>query len=84
MAEGEILAGLRIASGENHGTDEVTEVSVVAYLYTSNQFERNPTELRAVEFSMPVTVLFSNFKRLDIVMMANGLDPSAASVSRQE
>jgi hypothetical protein len=44
----ERVVGFRIASGENRGTP-VTDVSLVAYLLRSAEFEPAPAAVRAVE-----------------------------------
>lgn len=67
----DLLAGVRIASGENDGSD-VTEVSLVAYLYEADEFGPKPAKVRAVECIVPVAKLFAFFKRFDLVMTRRG------------
>ena len=71
--ENERVVGFRIASGENRGTP-VTEVSLVAYLLRSAEFEPAPTAVRAVEVYLTPGEALAFFKRFDLVAMQRGVD----------
>lgn len=75
----ERVVGFRIASGENRGTP-VTDVSLVAYLLRSADFEPAPTEVRAVEVRVTPGEALAFFKRFDLVAMRRGVDFSSTHV----
>lgn len=75
----ERVVGFRIASGENRGTP-VTEVSLVAYLLRSDEFDPNPTDVRAVEINVTPGEALAFFKRFDLVAMRRGVDFSQTRV----
>src|SRR3546814_8178689 len=58
----ERVVGFRIASGENRGTP-VTDVSLVAYLLRSAEFEPAPAAMRAVEVRVTPGEALAFFKR---------------------
>lgn len=75
----ERVVGFRIASGENRGTP-VTEVSLVAYLINSSNFDPAPTSVRAVEIRITPGQALAFFKRFDLVALRKGVDFSSAAV----
>lgn len=75
----ERVIAFRIASGENRDTP-VTEVSLVAYLHSSTEFEPSPKEVRAVEIRVTPGEALAFFKRFDLVAMRSGLDLSTTTV----
>lgn len=77
--EGERVVGFRFGSGENHGSP-VTEISLVAYLLRSEQFEETPKAVRAVEVIMPPNEVLAFFKRFDLVAVRKGVDLTNAQV----
>src|SRR3546814_1086640 len=62
----ERVVGFRIASGENRGTP-VTDVSLVAYLLRSAEFEPAPAAVLAVEVRVTPGEALAFFKRFDLV-----------------
>ncbi|WP_289042687.1 hypothetical protein [uncultured Aliiroseovarius sp.] len=79
MTDSEGLVGLRFGFGGNHAS-EMTELACVAYVLQANAPDGKVDHVRAVEFSIPTTVLFSYFKRFDLVMTRKGIDLSTAEV----
>lgn len=77
--DGDLLAGVRIAAGENSGRD-VTKVSVVCYLHQATIFDPNPPKVRAVECEMTPSKALSFFKRFDLVMVRKGVRLNGAEV----
>jgi hypothetical protein len=77
--KGERIVGFRIASGENRGTP-VTEVSLVAYLLSTPNFEPAPTAVRAVEVRTTPGQALAFFKRFDLVATRHGGDFSNTQV----
>ncbi|CAM3066112.1 hypothetical protein SAMN05428950_105128 [Sphingomonas sp. OV641] len=75
----ERVIGFRIASGENQGTP-VTDVSLVAYLLRSAEFEPAPAEVRAVELRITPGEALAFFKRFDLVAVRRGVDLSGTHV----
>tara|TARA_R100001129_G_scaffold150506_1_gene112600 strand:- start:421 stop:786 length:366 start_codon:yes stop_codon:yes gene_type:complete len=75
----ERVVGFRIASGENRGTP-VTQVSLVAYLLRSDDFEPNPAQVRAVEVQIAPGEVLAFFKRFDLVATRRGVDFSSTYV----
>lgn len=75
----DVIAALRIGSGENQGTD-VTDVSLVVYVHDANQFDQQPSKVRAVECRMSPGKFLSFFKRFDLVMTSKGTDLMHAAV----
>lgn len=75
----ERVIGFRIASGENRGTP-VTEVSLVAYLLRSVEFEPTPPAVRAVEIRVTPGEALAFFKRFDLVATRRGVDLSCTHV----
>jgi hypothetical protein len=75
----ERVIGFRIASGENRGTP-VTDVSLVAYLLRSAEFEPSPTAVRAVEVRITPGEALAFFKRFDLVATRRGVDFSDTQV----
>ena len=75
----ERVVGFRIASGENRGTP-VTEVSLVAYLLRSAEFEPAPTAVRAVEVRVTPGEALAFFKRLDLVATRRGVNFNSTHV----
>lgn len=73
------IAGIRIAASGNTGAD-ITTVSLVVYVASSESFEPTPTHLRAVETHMSPGKALSFFKRFDLVMLRRGEDLSGAEV----
>lgn len=71
--EDERVIGFRITSGENQGTS-VKDVSLVAYLLSSEEFEPDPPEVRAIEVRMTPGEALSFFKRFDLVATHRGVD----------
>src|SRR3546814_14181109 len=75
----ERVVGFRIASGENRGTP-VTDVSLVAYLLRSADFEPAPAAVRAVEVRVTPGEALAFFKRFDLVATRRGVDFSGPHV----
>jgi hypothetical protein len=75
----ERVVGFRIASGENRGTP-VTDVSLVAYLLRSAEFEPAPAAVRAVEVRVSPGEALAFFKRFDLVATRRGVDFSGTHV----
>lgn len=75
----ERVVGFRIASGENRGTP-VTDVSLVAYLLRSAEFEPAPAAVRAVEVRVTPGEALAFFKRFDLVATRRGVDFSGTYV----
>ena len=75
----ERVVGFRIASGENRGTP-VTDVSLVAYLLRSAEFEPAPAAVRAVEVRVTPGEALAFFKRFDLVATRRGVDFSGTHV----
>lgn len=75
----ERVVAFRIASGENQGTP-VTEVSLVAYLLRSTEFEPAPDAVRAVEIRVTPAEALAFFKRFDLVATRSGVDLTHAQV----
>lgn len=75
----ERVIAFRIASGENQGVP-VTEVSLVAYLLRSTEFEPAPAAVRAVEVRITPGEALAFFKRFDLVATRRGVDLSNADV----
>lgn len=71
--EGERVVAFRIGSGENRGTP-VTEVSLVAYLLQSTEFEPAPLAVRAVEIRITPGEALAFFKRFDLVATHRHVD----------
>lgn len=69
----ERVVGFRIASGENRGTPG-TEVSLVAYLLRSAEFEPAPAAVRAVEVRVAPGEALAFFKRFDLVATRRGVN----------
>src|SRR3546814_3598213 len=66
-------------SGENRGTP-VTDVSLVAYLLRSAEFEPAPAAVRAVEVRVTPGEALAFFKRFDLVATRRGVDFSGTHV----
>ncbi|MPS66887.1 MAG: hypothetical protein E2586_00095 [Novosphingobium sp.] len=77
--ESERVLGFRITSGENRGIP-VTEVSLVAYLLRSAEFEPAPATVRAVEVRVTPGEALAFFKRFDLVVTRRGVDFSNTHV----
>lgn len=77
--KGERVVGFRIASGENRGTP-VTDVSFVAYLLRSADFEPTPEAVRAVEIRITPGEALAFFKRFDLVATWRDIDFSNTQV----
>ena len=77
--EGERVVGFRIASGGNRGTP-VTDVSLVAYLLHSTEFNPSPATVRAVEIRVTPGEALAFFKRFDLVATRRGVDFSDTQV----
>ena len=77
--EGERVLGFRLASGENQGTS-VADVSLVAYLLRSVDFEPAPKAVRAVEVRVTPGEALAFFKRFDLVATRHGVDFSNTHV----
>ncbi len=77
--EAERLVGIRIAFNEN-AEREIHSPGVVAYLVESEEFVQTPESVRAVEIDIPIAILFSFFKRFDLVMTKRAMDLSKAHV----
>jgi hypothetical protein len=75
----ERVVGFRITSGENQGTP-VTNVSLVAYLLRSADFEPAPAAVRAVEVLIAPNQALAFFKRFDLVATRRGVDFSNTQV----
>ena len=75
----ERVVGFRIASGENRGTP-VGEVSLVAYLLRSVEFEPKPAAVRAVEVRISPGEALAFFKRFDLVVTRRGVDFSDTEI----
>ncbi len=75
----ERVVGFRVASGENRGTP-VEDVSLVAYLLGSDDFEPTPANIRAVEVRVTPSEALAFFKRFDLVAMRRGMDLSLSKV----
>ncbi|KTT71777.1 hypothetical protein [Sphingomonas sanguinis] len=75
----ERVVGFRIASGENRGTP-VTEVSLVAYLLRSAEFEPAPAAVRAVEVRVTPGEALAFFKRFDLVVTRRGVNFNSTHV----
>lgn len=75
----ERVVGFRIASGENQGTP-VDDVSLVAYLIRSAEFEPAPATVRAVEVRVTPGEALAFFKRFDLVATQRGVDFSNTQV----
>ena len=75
----ERVVAFRIASGENRGVP-VTDVSLVAYLLRSAEFESAPAAVRAVEVRVTPGEALAFFKRFDLVAMRRGVDFTNAQV----
>jgi len=73
------VVGFRIASGENSGT-LVTDVSLVAYLLSSAEFEPAPALVRAVEIRVTPGEALAFFKRFDLVATRGNTDFSNTEV----
>lgn len=77
--QGERVVGFRIASGGSQGKP-VTDVSLVAYLLQSAEFEPAPAAVRAVEVRVTPSEALAFFKRFDLVVIRRGMDFSATHV----
>jgi hypothetical protein len=77
--QGERVIGFRISSGENQGTP-VAEVSLVAYLLHTTDFEPAPKAVRAVEVRVTPGQALAFFKRFDLVATRRGVNFSNAKV----
>jgi len=77
--KGERVVGFRITSGENHGTP-VADVSLVAYLLHSANFEPSPAAVRAVEVRVAPGEALAFFKRFGLVATRRGVDFSDTKV----
>lgn len=75
----ERVVAFRITSGGNVGTP-VADVSLVAYLSNSKEFEPAPKAVRAVDVSVTPGEAFAFFKRFDLVAKRDNLDLSATEV----
>lgn len=75
----ERVVAFRIASGENQGVP-VTDVSLVAYLLRSPNFEPAPTDVRAVEIRITPGEALAFFKRFDLVATRKGVDLSNTKI----
>lgn len=75
----ERVVGFRIASGENRGTP-VIEVSLVAYLLRSAEFEPAPAAVRAVEVRVTPGEALAFFKRFDLVATRRGVNFNSTQV----
>ena len=75
----ERVVGFRITSGENRGIP-VTDVSLVAYLLHSAEFDPAPAAVRAVEVRVTPGEALAYFKRFDLVAMRRGVDFSDTQV----
>lgn len=75
----ERVIAFRIASGENQGVP-VKEVSLVAYLLRSAEFEPAPEAVRAVEISITPAEALAFFKRFDLVATLRDVDLTRAQV----
>lgn len=78
--DGERVVGFRITAGENHGRP-VAEVSLVAYLLRTIDFDPAPASVRAVEVRLTPGEALAYFKRFDLVAMRKGVDFSGTEVS---
>ncbi|WP_347092617.1 hypothetical protein [Sphingomonas parapaucimobilis] len=76
---GDRVIAFRIGSNENRGVD-VSDVSLVAYLLDSDEFEASPQSVRAVEVSITPGKALSFFKRFDLVATQRGVDLSQTTV----
>ncbi|MEE3316677.1 MAG: hypothetical protein VX202_02865 [Pseudomonadota bacterium] len=75
---GERLVALRFSFWENPSR-AIEEISLIAYL-VNGELKQEHEELRAIDFEIPVSEFFRYFKRFDLVMSANGVDLSNATV----
>lgn len=75
----ERVVAFRIACGENRG-GAVTDVSLVAYLLRSIEFEPAPAAVRAVEVRVTPGEALAFFKRFDLVATRGSVDLSDAQV----
>lgn len=75
----ERVVAFRITSGENLGTP-VTEVSLVAYLLRSAEFEPAPAAVRAVEVRITPGEALAFFKRFDLVATRRGVSFNSTHV----
>lgn len=75
----ERVVAFRISSGENRGIP-VTDVSLVAYLLRSAEFEPAPAAVRAVDVCVTPGEALAFFKRFDLVATQGGLDFSDTQV----
>lgn len=75
----ERVVAFRIVSSENQGTP-VADVSLLAYLLRSTDFEPTPAEVRAVDVRVTPNQALSFFKRFDLVAGHRGVDLSNTRV----
>src|SRR6218665_1016553 len=75
----ERVVAFRIASGGNAGTP-VTDVSLVAYLTNSKEFDPAPKTVRAVDVSVTPGEAIAFFKRFDLVAKRDNIDLSETVV----
>jgi hypothetical protein len=66
--KGEILSGFRFGFSGNDGR-AIDTITLVVYLFKTEEFVKKPKKLRAIEVELPTAELFSFFKRFDLVMM---------------
>lgn len=66
--KGEIISGFRFGFTGNDGRS-VETITLVVYLFETEEFVKKPKKLRAIELELPTAELFSFFKRFDLVMM---------------
>ena len=75
----ERVVAFRITSSGINGA-QVTDVSLVAYLSDSKEFEPSPESVRAVEINATPGEALSFFKRFDLVAKRDNLDLTATRV----